>query len=1143
MRLKLSVLLLLLVLFNGVVISQSNDTITLQTFSFGSPQDAWFEFPSDTVSFEKILMQYTLKCNPAQSPACGEWDYLTYTYLYKYTGLTDSSVVHQPLFLVNANAVDSVMYSNIPTYINSGSWQYYTVNDDTTSLLTFAVGSATNNIAQPFATSNPVSRSFYLWRASELSSAGMTTGSITGLRLNLNSAGSNINNLVIRIKHTSKDSLNSDSLGLIGFTEVFRQNFIPVSGWNHIAFLNAFNWDGVSNLVVEISYENLFSGVDNDVFASNAGFTSGLFRNDNDRCVYFRGGGYIPVHLTDSLLSIDSLLSVSFMAYGNPDYQPQDGTCFEGVNSAGNRVINGHIPWSNLGVYWDAGNDAGSYDRINKTATTAETEGQWNRWTFTKNAITGNMKIYLNGSLWHSGTGFTRDFDQIASFRIGKGNWSGSNSYEGRIDEFAIFKTELTAQEVADFDLAPIDATHPQYDKLIMYFPFNEGNGNTVTDLANGNSIPSCLVGASNPLKHPDDYISGFSETTLRPDIIFEQGVFNAHTDSVFVAESVMNNPIQIIFYADSIGNPGQPTDTIMVWPAGYYRYEYDAAGIVVDSTFITPDSTLFGLYYDYYNYFPQVIRFELARYITPYGNGLSLGNGWTWTFDVSDYRTLLADSVRLAAGNWQELLDMKFLMIKGTPPRNVVSIQNLWNGGFNYGISSDPIENKLTPLKVKIPANAQTARWKSRITGHGMDSPQNCAEFCAKYHYFKVDSTQQFAQLVWRDNCDINPLYPQGGTWVYDRANWCPGAEVWTYDFELTPFITPGDSVELDHDVQPYTNTSGWDYFQIEDQLVTYGPPNFTLDAAIDNVLAPTTNKMWKRLNPICSAPVIIIRNNGSTPLTSLDINYGISGSTPSVYHWIGNLPFLQTETVELDTFAWAHGASSFEFSIGNPNGGTDQYAANNSWKSVFEYVPVMPSQFVILLRTNNNPSENSYTVSDDQGNIVFERSGLTANTTYSDTMNLTTGCYHFRLIDTGEDGLQWWANTAQGTGYIKFKSATNNVYLVNFGSDFGGETFMQFTVGLTNDIDELSFTDEPMLKVYPNPVDDEFMLDFNLPRQSDGTVEMTDMFGKVVYFSTFNNLLADSRRIDVSSLADGVYFVSVRTQKWLLTKKVVVR
>src|ERR1041384_1778280 len=76
------------------------DTIKVQTFTFGSPQDAWFVFPSDTIRFEKILMKYKLKCNPAQSPACGEWDYLTYTYLYDHTGLLDSTLINQPVYSI-----------------------------------------------------------------------------------------------------------------------------------------------------------------------------------------------------------------------------------------------------------------------------------------------------------------------------------------------------------------------------------------------------------------------------------------------------------------------------------------------------------------------------------------------------------------------------------------------------------------------------------------------------------------------------------------------------------------------------------------------------------------------------------------------------------------------------------------------------------------------------------------------------------------------------------------------------------------------------------------------------------------------------------------------------------------------------------
>ncbi len=60
---------------------------------------------------------------------------------------------------------------------------------------------------------------------------------------------------------------------------------------------------------------------------------------------------------------------------------------------------------------------------------------------------------------------------------------------------------------------------------------------------------------------------------------------------------------------------------------------------------------------------------------------------------------------------------------------------------------------------------------------------------------------------------------------------------------------------------------------------------------------------------------PVVIIKNNGSTNLTSLKITYGITGTTPSVYQWTGNLSFAETEEIQLDTFQWAYAPATFPF------------------------------------------------------------------------------------------------------------------------------------------------------------------------------------------------------------------------------------
>ncbi|MCW3085665.1 MAG: hypothetical protein JWP12_3031 [Bacteroidetes bacterium] len=1122
------------------------DTVTVQTFTFGAPQDAWFVFPSDTVRFEKILMQYTLKCNPAQSPACGEWDYLTYTYLYKNTGLLDSTLVHQPTYTVNGGTPATYSYMNTPSYSYHPSWQYNVVHSDTTSLNTYIVGTGSTANTKPFGAANPVSRCQYLWKASEMTSSGMAAGNITGLRFFLQSLGGQLGNLTIRLSNSTLDSLTPATLVNTGFTTVYAQNTqFNATGWNSLQLSTPFNWNGTSNLVIDITYDNMLSAANNVVASSTTSNYSGLTNAGTDRCASFHSTGYINVPMNNKLVTLDSFVTIAYWAYGNPLYQPMDGTAFEAVDSVGNRILNSHMPWSDSKVYFDAGFGGTSYDRVSKTALTTEMEGQWNYWAFTKNVATGYMKIYLNGVLWLSNAGKIKTMKNIKAFRIGQGNWAGSLTYEGKIDEFTVFNKELPLATIQSYMRTPITPADPNYSNLALYYHFDDGNYITAVDAATGGHALATFNSVDNPLKAADELVTNFTKTTVRPNITFEQGVFTSHLDSTLVVDSTVNAPVQIITYNDSINHPGVAIDTMNVWPAYYHNYVYNASGVATDSSLVTPNGNLSLVYYNWYRKFPKVDRYELARYITPYGNGLSLGTGWTWTFDVSDYRTLLADSVHLSAGNWQELLDMKFIMVKGIPPRDVVGIQNLWNGGFNYGQASDPIENHLQPLNVSIPANAATTRWKSRITGHGMDLPENCAEFCAKHHYFKVNGTQEFSQLVWRNNCDVNPLYPQGGTWVYDRANWCPGAEVWTYDFELTPYVSPGTTAVLDHDVEPYTNNGDWDYFQIEDQLVSYSAPNFTLDAAVEDILSPSTNQMWTRYNPVCTSPVIRIKNTGSTTLTSLTITYGLNGGTPSTYNWTGNLPFMQTEEVTLGNFAWVPSATDFNVTISSPNGGSDQYIYNNSKTSHYTYPPIMPSQFVIEFKTNLYNSEDQYTLKDASGTIIRSRNGalLAANTLYKDTVNLADGCYTFELTDSGEDGLSFWANPDQGSGYARFRKVSPAVILKNFNADFGGQIYQQFTVNSTTGITEFVFAKNNTLNVYPNPTDGHVYIDIDLTEKQNGNIEITDIFGKKVYTHEFKELSAESLEADLSGLKKGMYFVNLRTTDGLLSKKLLIQ
>lgn len=1125
-------LILLLVAFSfGKVQAQYNpgDTIVIQTFTFGSPQDAWFTFPSDTMRYEKIIMKYKLKCNPAQNPACGEWDYLTNTYVYDHTGLLDSSIVIQPMLTVNGGTPDSVAYSLSPTFSYDTAFQYFIVHSDTTSLTNSTVGNGLIASAAPFGASLPVSRSQFLWTAGDLTTAGVTAGDITGLQFYLQSLGGSMRNMTIRMQATALDSLTNATFTSSGFTTVYSQNTqFPSTGWNSLQFTTAFNWNGTSNVLIEIVYDNLQTSTDNVVAAdSTTAYKSGLVNAHADRAVSAQPGGHIDLPLNAGVAAIDSFITVSFWSYGDPNLQPQDGTCFEATDSLGQRVINVHGPWSNSNVYWDAGNSgSGSYDRINKAATVSETEGRWNYWTFTKDVSTGSMLIYLNGVQWHSGSAATRTMNGIKNFRLEQGAWSGSQSYAGRMDEFTVFNKVLTPVEIVSYMNQSIIPSDPNYANLVLHYKFDDGNNATVVDSASaGVNGSGMLTGVQNALK-PSGEIVEFTETKIRPQIIFEQGVYTSYVDSVLVIDSTLNIPFQIIAFNDSLGGAGIATDTITGWP------------VAVNGS---PDSTIYQDAYDYFNVFPEVIRYELARYITPYGNGLSLGTGWTWTFDVSDYVTLLHDSVHMAAGNWQELLDVQFLMIVGTPPRDVISIENIYTGNFDYGHTNNPIESHLVPMTTDVPANAAGARWKSRVTGHGMDTPSNCAEFCPKNHYYYVDSVLQFTQLVWRDNCDLNPLYPQGGTWVYDRANWCPGAEVWTYDFEMTPHVVPGTTAELDHNVQAYTNNGEWSYYQIEDQMVYYTAPNFSLDACLENIISPTTDQMWSRKNAICMNPVIVIKNTGSATMTSLTITYGMGGPT-NTFTWTGSLGFLDTAWVTLPPFTWVTGANNFVVTLSAPNGGQDQYAYNNTRTNAFTYPLVMPAIFVVEFKTNNNWYENGYEIRNSAGVVVHTRSGAAANTFYRDTLTLPYDCYEFRMWDSGEDGLSWWANTAQGNGVIRFKSSLSSIILKNFGADFGGEVYCQFTVGLTNTIEDNPVSEQNSLNVYPNPTDGHVVMNFDLTKQEDGVIEVYDLVGNVVYSYAFKATAIGSHEADLSFLSDGMYVVTLVTAEQRITKKLLI-
>ena len=217
--------------------------------------------------------------------------------------------------------------------------------------------------------------------------------------------------------------------------------------------------------------------------------------------------------------------------------------------------------------------------------------------------------------------------------------------------------------------------------------------------------------------------------------------------------------------------------------------------GDTLSSYFIEGDAVFYDNTVDleYYSEpYNEVNRYEIGRFITPYGINLSLGpDGWTWIYDVTDYLPLLRDSVELEAGNWQELLDMKFAFIHGTPPRDVKRVERFWNGTYYLNNWDDVV----LPYTHIVEDGEEMFKLVTRASGHGFGTGNNCAEFCYNTHSVKVDGIEHWSWEIMQECADNRSIHKEVRGFMIEDCM-VPGDKVTQQDLELTGFV--GDEFEV---------------------------------------------------------------------------------------------------------------------------------------------------------------------------------------------------------------------------------------------------------------------------------------------------------------------------------------------------------
>lgn len=1125
------------------------DTITVQTLTFDSittRRGEWL-FPDTTHEFRKILMLYTLKCDPATTQDnfdCGEWDYLTYTYLYDDTGEWDSTKVETGHYYVNNMYQDTIGYLNTPTFNYYQWWDYFINYTNTSNENFYTVGAGTNNAMQPLGNNKKANKAQILWLASELTAAGLTAGNIDKLQLDLQQLGTELKHLSISAKHTSVASLTDfDNSGL---TELYHRNTtFSTVGVNTLNLTQPFNWDGTSNVLLEVSFDNVdLVPATSIVKASITPANSVVYQTENDNYLEIGQSNYVETGLDNYTFGDE--ITISFWSYGNPNVLPSNTSIIEGRDSLGNRIVNIHHPWSNGQIYWDQG-EGGGYDRINKAATAGEYAGAWVHWAFTKNATTGNMRIYKNGTLWHSGTGMTRAIGSLNALRIGISR-QGTNPWAGNVDEVRIWNKELGQATIQSWMDKNLDNSHPDYSNLVLYYNFDNNNNAILDQSPNGFHG---MASASNMVRPHSEVFKNVATSTERMNLTFVQGTYTSAIDSVLVIDTIQAGQVTIAEYA-VLDRKFVINGFTHGWADGY-TYTYNPAGMAIDSMMNNATQQIFNDSIHYYEAPYEVInRYEIGRYITPYGIGLSLGpNGFTWVFDVTDYAPLLHDSVEISAGNQQELIDLKFVMIEGDAPRDVVQIDRIWGQSASHSYSNLDNDVVLPNTTVNLNPAASTYKVKTRITGHGHNSSNgnypHCCEWRDNTHYFHVNGSQVDDWHIWQTNaCALNPVYPQGGTWLGAREGWCPGDIVKEHEIEITPYVT-GNTVDLDYSITPVpaNNTGmGGGRYVMGMHLIQYGQPNYSLDAELYEVLAPTDADYYSRTNPLCRDLKVVLRNAGSTPLNSVTIVYNVAGGQQETFNWTGNLGFMEMETVTLPVpnlgFWVGDGTQRFMATLMNPNGGADQRPENDYIDSHYEIPRNFTSGIRLGFNNNNQAGQTSYSITDQDGTVHLSRSNMPNNATYLDTLNLAPGCYTLEIFDTGNDGLGYWANPAAGGGYCRIMHPTLPVIMQNFDAEFGRRLTYSFSIDMNldqNDIPDL----EVYSKVYPNPASDAFQVEL-VGYTGEVTLELYDAVGKQVQQRVVDINVPTIEQFKVKDLPSGIYLMKVTSDDKETTHKVVI-
>ena len=269
---------------------------------------------------------------------------------------------------------------------------------------------------------------------------------------------------------------------------------------------------------------------------------------------------------------------------------------------------------------------------------------------------------------------------------------------------------------------------------------------------------------------------------------------------------------------------------------------------------------------------------------------------------------------------------------------------------------------------------------------------------------------------------------------------------------------------------------------------------------------------------------PTLTLKNNGTTTLTSVTIQWDVDGAANQTINWTGNLVENANENIALGNITLNNGNHTIHASVSNPNNTTDENTNNDIASKEITIDIYETSQIHLDLLTDDYCEETTWSFKDQSGTVLYSGGPYTQNqqdnTHFLEDFNVQVNqCYTFEINDGapgGGDGIC----CQYGDG--SYTLTTDDDSIIFSGGNFTSNELTEIAIGataLTNDVLTQHIT------IYPNPTNNILNIDLN-SISGEFNYALINTIGQKVLDG---NLINTKNTLNISHLDSGIYFLKI--------------